>query len=178
MNDVCRRAGACLLPIRLSADELSPPGPRSVEHVQVATSTSGVVTWAVGTRRTISGQISFLVKSTDLGAHWQQVLPATPPITAVDFLDSRRASGIGSASDAGQILSTTDGGQSWTMLANRLNATAISFVDPLHGWLAGDDGSAGDNARFLARGPIASRDPTLAIYAGRSTATRPVTSFG
>ncbi len=60
-----------------------------VKRVQVTASTSGTVIWAVGTRRTVSGQISFLAKSTDLGASWQQVLPTTSPINAVDFPDSR-----------------------------------------------------------------------------------------
>ncbi|HVC32962.1 MAG TPA: YCF48-related protein [Chloroflexota bacterium] len=138
----------------------------SVDDVAVGGSVSGAVTWAVGTRRVTSGQVPFLVKSTDLGQRWQQVLPVVTPITTVDFLNPVRGWGIGSEAGAGRIFSTTDGGQTWTMLVGLQNAAALSFVDPLHGWVAGDDGSPGGGTVWSPGAQDLSFDPWTAAALG------------
>lgn len=53
-----------------------------------------------------------------------------------DFVDAQRGWAVGNA-----IVSTVDGGQTWTFLASPSSTLrAVSFADALHGWAVGDGG--------------------------------------
>lgn len=63
--------------------------------------------------------------------------PVSSDLTAVDFVSDQ----IGYvASRDGEILRTTDGGKSWTVVSQieNLGVTSIDFIDPAHGWVAGN----------------------------------------
>lgn len=80
-----------------------------------------------------------LLRSTDDGAEWSQVLPAPVPTDGIDFLSPSLGWGIGMVSDPGAILKTTDGGHAWSVVASVPDAalSAITFVGSVDGWVAG-----------------------------------------
>ena len=89
------------------------------------------VFWALG------GQA--LLRSTDGGVRWTQVLPAPIPTAAIQFLSTDDGWGVGTLSDPGAILQTTDGGRSWSVVFSVPGAALsdVSFVNTNSGWVAG-----------------------------------------
>jgi photosystem II stability/assembly factor-like uncharacterized protein len=69
------------------------------------------VAYAISSENTV-------VRSDDGGRHWVQLLPALAPTGQLDAIDPSTALGSQDATDAGAILRTSDGGQSWHQVAD------------------------------------------------------------
>ncbi|MFD1675658.1 hypothetical protein [Alicyclobacillus fodiniaquatilis] len=77
-----------------------------------------------------------VLKSTDGGHVWRQIYPETLPSTAIDFVNQTVGYGIGTVANQDVILKTSDGGQSWSKVANlgqNAKPLAVSFQDALDG---------------------------------------------
>lgn len=57
-----------------------------------------------------------LLKTTDAGRTWRQLLPAVLPNKAASFVSSAMGFGLGTAADEDSILRTTDGGYTWRIV--------------------------------------------------------------
>lgn len=91
--------------------------------------------WAVGMDL---NRGDYLLKTTDGGSTWEQMLPALEPTRDLSFPDSQNGFGLGALSDSNAILKTVDGGEHWetvTSLTGKYRTEALSFVDPSEGWL-------------------------------------------
>lgn len=91
----------------------------------------GAVFWAVTSQA--------LLRSTDGGTKWSQILPPPVPSANIAFLSATDGWGVGTVSDPGAILKTTDGGRNWAVVASVPDAalSAITFSDANHGWVVG-----------------------------------------
>jgi photosystem II stability/assembly factor-like uncharacterized protein len=104
--------------------------------------------WAVGTNGTI-------LSTSNGGAAWTlrhfeylspSNLPITPSFTDVRFLSDARGTLVGNTKEGGVILTTADGGSTWTRQPRVLfnggpaGLNALSFGDALHGWAVGQFG--------------------------------------
>ncbi len=76
----------------------------------------------------------------DRGWNWQNPLPQGNALHDVDFADSLTGTAVG---DAGTILRTTDGGQSWLLQHSGTNENlwAVHFTGPLAGTAVGTNGT-------------------------------------
>ncbi len=88
---------------------------------------------------TISSLFSLLVFEASTAAaqwHWQHPLPQGNGMNKVQFVNERMG---WISSDAGVMLKTTDGGETWTVkqLPERIYGQALFFVDSLVGWVGG-----------------------------------------
>lgn len=91
--------------------------------------------WAAGASR--------LLKTEDGGATWRTQATFPSPIQAIDFIDAAHGWAVG---DAGALLSTADGGDSWAPAP--VNSTAalptlygIQMTSARKGWAVGDKGA-------------------------------------
>ena len=76
-----------------------------------------------------------ILRTSDGGGTWAQVLPAPEPVNAVDFVSPTVGFGAGTASDSSAFLATTDGGRRWHQVADTGAAfDAINFSDSRDGW--------------------------------------------
>jgi photosystem II stability/assembly factor-like uncharacterized protein len=103
-------------------------------------------------------------KSTDDGATWQQL--STTPIASLAFGDATHGwatmwslAGPELGGPAGDVISTADGGRTWRMQANPCPGSigwpvAVSFPDPLHGWI----GCTANGASTNPKGVVATED--------------------
>jgi len=88
--------------------------------------------------------ISFLifVMPINMFAQWEWQNPKTTgnSLNWLDFLNSNIAWSVG---DAGAILKTTDGGNSWINQTSNTynNLNSVSFIDTLNGWIVGEEGT-------------------------------------
>ncbi len=87
------------------------------------------------------GEHRAVLRTSDGGHIWQQLYPRRPPTNAVQFFDGQRGIGVGLASDPLAVLTTGDGGITWTWASTPSSrpscagdVTAITFATPLHGW--------------------------------------------
>lgn len=114
-------------------------GARRDWSIQAVSAVNATDVWAIGG--------GFLVRSTDGGRTFTPQLPAPRPTTGVDFVSPTVGFGVGTASDPGAVLSTTDGGRTWTRLATmpttRAQLGAVQFVNTRDGWAAGTAAGAG-----------------------------------
>lgn len=95
----------------------------------------------------------FVLRSTNGGRTFAQILPALQPSGNVSFLNSAVAFGIGLPSDPYAVLQTTDGGNSWRMVGsapgvNQLYATFV-FANANDGWMVGQRTMGSPNLRIL-----------------------------
>lgn len=104
-----------------------------VSQADFTTTSSGFADLQVG-----GGVI--LLGTEDGGRTWTQRYPAPAPYpftqAAVSFVDSEHGFGAGTAQDRGAILTTADGGKTWSPVASFAPAavTALDFTDTQHGW--------------------------------------------
>jgi len=83
----------------------------------------------------------FVLKTTDGGRTFTQILPAEQPTEGVHFLAGKLGYGLGDASDYTALLRTTDGGHTWKViahlqgLATNPDGTTLTFVDAAHGFI-------------------------------------------
>jgi len=89
-----------------------------------------------------------LLGTTDGGHSWHQLGEAQRPIRSVHFVSSTQGWGIAGGAgtqlvhgallpvSAGTLVTSSDGGHSWTNLNSPADAQAVCFSDPAHGWLA------------------------------------------
>jgi photosystem II stability/assembly factor-like uncharacterized protein len=95
--------------------------------VLVSVAIPGQLGWAAGRNG--------ILRTTNGGATWAQVLPAPVPVDAIDFVSPSVGFGAGTVSDSSVLLATTDGGHRWHQVAD-LGAefVAIAFSDARDGW--------------------------------------------
>jgi photosystem II stability/assembly factor-like uncharacterized protein len=91
-----------------------------------------------------SQQAGFLVRTTDGGRTFTQLLPALAPTGQVDFVSSRVGYGVGLTSDPQALLATSDGGSTWRRVGELgpQQSHTISFVSAKVGFLATVGGAA------------------------------------
>jgi photosystem II stability/assembly factor-like uncharacterized protein len=98
----------------------------SVGNVSLVSPTVG---WALGIE---TQEHDFLVKTTDGGQTWTQVLPALGPNGAISLTAGGKGMGIGTPADANAILATTDGGATWTQ-TSRLESRPVAVAADAQG---------------------------------------------
>ena len=110
--------------------------------VDFISSTTG---WAVGART--------LLGTTDGGRSWQPLGEAQKPIRSVHFINAIEGWGIAGGADpqmdhgwlvpssAGTLITSEDGGHTWTSLDSPADPQTVCFSDRAHGWLATAAGS-------------------------------------
>ncbi|MEO6796352.1 MAG: hypothetical protein ABI401_15855 [Candidatus Dormibacter sp.] len=93
-----------------------------------------------------------LLGTTDGGRSWHALGEASGSLRGVHFVNALQGWGIAGGSFAqpdhgtlspdagGTLVTTTDGGRSWTALASPADAQSVCFSDPKHGWLATRNG--------------------------------------
>ncbi len=98
-----------------------------------------------------SSQQGFLVKTTDGGRTFTQVLPALSPSSLVEFPDTAHGFGIGIPSDGQAFIATTDGGKTWTQRSELpQGAMGLSFVSPNVGFAIAAPKNAGTSMQVLS----------------------------
>ena len=95
----------------------------------------------------------FVLRSTDGGRTFSQILPALQPVGNVSFLTPQVGFGIGLPSNPFAVLQTVDGGTDWRMVGstpgvNQLYATFV-FADAKNGWVIGQRTMGSQNLRIL-----------------------------
>lgn len=128
-------------------------GPLSLERLRMVSATTA---WSLAVPTEGHG-LGHLVQTSDGGDRWTAVgLPSnliSPNLDAADFHDANRAwmlvvlgaESTGSA-ETSVVASTTDGGKSWSTTPKFVisgAATAVQFVDALHGWVFATPGAGG-----------------------------------
>ena len=98
--------------------------------------------WVSGGSNTAANGIVYM--TTDGGNSWE--LKANDSVNSLRWICSSDSSHIWSVGDIGSIMSSSDGGYTWTHLDQRAcfafteyDEASISFPDSLHGWIAGGD---------------------------------------
>ena len=105
---------------------------------------SGQLGYAVGGGG--AQQAGFLVKTTNGGRTWTQLLPSLAPTGAVAFSDAQHGIGIGLTSDPQAVLQTSDGGTTWREVSRAPGQVqAVSLVTPQTGYILGSQ-SGGQTA--------------------------------
>ena len=83
-----------------------------------------------------------LIKTTDGGRTWTQILPPLYPLLT-SYLDTRTGFGVGSNSGTGLVYHTSDSGQTWQLVGSLpvdvISPQRIQFVDAVHGWILAQD---------------------------------------
>jgi photosystem II stability/assembly factor-like uncharacterized protein len=93
----------------------------------------------IGSSEAWASTAAGLFHSTDAGRTWQEI--GKDDLGSISFVDSRRGWAVQSdtpAQGGGPLLSTTDGGRTWTLEpapCDYNGAVSVSFVDALHGWV-------------------------------------------
>ena len=89
-----------------------------------------------------------LLGTTDGGRSWHELDEAAKPIRSVHFVSATQGWGIAGGTgaqlvhgalmpaSAGTLVTSSDGGQSWTTLTTPADPQTVCFSDPSHGWLA------------------------------------------
>jgi len=113
--------------------------------------TPGILAIAVtGSAEAWAGAPTALLHSADAGRTWQKI--SSIPLRSVSFVDAQRGwalqyGDVANGLADGQLVSTSDGGRTWTPQAAApchydpnipltfLGAVSISFVDALNGWV-------------------------------------------
>lgn len=93
----------------------------------------------------------FLVRTTDGGKSWIDVYPKVLPIKDITFADNLHGFGLGKLSDPDALLSTDNGGKSWSTVksfAPTYNINKISFTDMNTGWVMGSKVDTGEMVVF------------------------------
>lgn len=91
------------------------------------------------------GEFGHVVLSDDLGKTWRQAerVPTRTTLTAVTFTDATHGWAVG---HGGQILATSDGGETWVVQTGAMDGTdslfSVWFEDPLCGFAVGPFGYA------------------------------------
>jgi len=108
--------------------------------------------WAVGGKeQTYTPPTRFILNTTNGGASWDSQFYEfdKSPLHGVHFADSSTGCAVG---DAGAILYTTDGGNTWSeQLSGFMQFRGVFLTDPATGWVVGRDGvilhttNGGDN---------------------------------
>ena len=81
-----------------------------------------------------------LLRTSDGGAHWTQVLPGAVPTVSVDALSDRIAFGAGQASSAGVVSETRNGGETWKVQGKVPGTvTGLDFINSRRGYAATTD---------------------------------------
>ena len=100
--------------------------------------------WAVGVRT--------LMGTTDGGHSWHQLGEPSAPIRSLHFISPLQGWGIAGGGNlvenhgwllptvGGALVTTSDGGMSWTALSSPADAETVCFSDSGHGWLATAEG--------------------------------------
>ncbi len=116
-------------------------GQRRLWDIHAVATSDGSTVWAIGDRHGDEPTTSYLIRSTDGGGTWAQVLPALSPLTTVDFIDAAHGYGIGLPSDPGAVLATADGGHAWRLVGRITGGapTTASFVGR-RGWVGDASG--------------------------------------
>ncbi len=94
------------------------PGARADAGVMLAIARAG-------SRLVVAGERGIVLLSDDHGATWRQAsVPVSVSLTAVQFVDARRGWAVG---HGGAVLSTADGGSTWTLQFDGLQAARIAL---------------------------------------------------
>ena len=115
----------------VAEDALPPPLTQPAVHSPAAL--RGMVTaLARAGRRLVSvGEHGFVLLSDDEGRTWRQAgsVPVSVTLTGAVFVDSRRGWAVG---HSGTILRTADGGESWTVALNGVQAAQLAVSEAGH----------------------------------------------
>jgi photosystem II stability/assembly factor-like uncharacterized protein len=119
---------------------------------------------------TSDGYQATAVQTTDGGASWRTIFPASGPPLSRFVRAGDALVGLARGGDAGGVYASTDNGGTWARIGEIPTPTAYypsydisgpSFVDATHGWIAGMDGqlyATADGGHTWVR--AASPDPT------------------
>ncbi len=150
----------CLLiltmgPIHVSADNTSVPARLAPESLLLGAARAGEDLIVVGER-------GHLLRSTDLGKSWQQIIvPTQATLTAITFIDTQHGWTVGHDLT---ILKTTDGGQNWQLVHQDIDEQppllSVLFLDINRGFALGaygtfletDDGGMTWEQRWISEG--------------------------
>lgn len=91
--------------------------------------------WAIGLSLNNG---DYLLRTDDGGNTWTQVYPKLTPTQDISFVDGQTGFGLGTLSDFGALLGTTDGGRSFQTIksfAQDYRPNKLSFIDARNGWI-------------------------------------------
>lgn len=109
-----------------------------------------------GNRLLAVGERGILLLSDDHGTHWvQSPVPTSVTLTAVQFANAENGFAVG---HAGTVLSTTDGGRTWT---RRLDGRRIAEIELIAARASADAAAIKSAERLVADGPD---KPLLDLY--------------
>lgn len=81
----------------------------------------------------------FVLKTTNGGRSFKQILPAYSPTQGVHFVTSHVGFGVGDASDANALLKSTDAGRTWRLVSripgSDPNGSTLTFSNSTDGWI-------------------------------------------
>ena len=113
--------------------------------------------WAV-TAKSVAGDTSFVIKTTNNGANWNVVYNLTNHLRVVQFLDLNTGYiAGGTVGGTAQVYKTTDGGINWSIMLSVLsgsNFRDIFFVNKDTGWVGDDNISGGAGLRKTTDGGL------------------------
>lgn len=112
--------------------------------------------WAVTNGNQPHNPPQSVQRSTDGGAHWSNVTPPglsragrSTTISSADFVNRMRAWVVyGRFTGRQTLLSTSDGGRTWTRVGRTPSYCQVQFVNPVDGWCVDIQGAAG--SEFVA----------------------------
>ncbi|MGH9131247.1 MAG: WD40/YVTN/BNR-like repeat-containing protein [Acidimicrobiales bacterium] len=93
----------------------------------------------------VSAFSGVIIHTTDGGATWTQQLPATSPITAIDFTSAATGWGVGTAADEGAVLRSDDGAGSWSVVASLPGVVeGLSALSATHAYVVDESSPSAD----------------------------------
>ncbi|OWR31825.1 hypothetical protein CDO73_04915 [Saccharibacillus sp. O23] len=104
-----------------------------LSFVQLAKSGKGFAVGGTSMNR------DYLVRTDDGGKSWSAVYPTPLPTNGMSFVDAKRGYGIGTFSGENRLLTTADGGRTWTPgyeFGGSRRAFAVDFLNADEGWVA------------------------------------------
>jgi photosystem II stability/assembly factor-like uncharacterized protein len=138
--------------LALAVADAAPAGSANSGILQRFAPQSATTWWAIV--QSNLGAKTWVMRTTDSGAHWHAVTPPVKLVSSSAFVGSDAAWIEADALHPPRtepLYRTLDGGRSWKRLARVPGACQLNFVDLRHGWCVGLDAAAGSETAQLYR---------------------------